>query len=60
MGDKYKLEYKGRAPGKTYEQLQNFISSVKKGEKPLLIGLDFVCMSRKVFDKLIEDSKVKE
>jgi len=41
-----------RLIGKSYEQLQNFISAVKSGKKTLLVGMDYVCMNRETYDKL--------
>ena len=50
LGNMYMLN--PRLNGRSYFQLQQFIQMIKNKETPLLIGKDFVVMSREKYNKL--------
>ena len=47
-----KLYLGGRMIGRQYEEIMKWIIMIKSGKEVLLIGKDYVAMSRKKFDDL--------
>jgi len=50
----------GRTLGKSIKQLAQFISQVKLGKNPIIIGTDYIVMSRKSYDKLSKQPPTEE
>jgi len=46
------VKFNGKGFGKSYEQYRKFVEAIKKKERPLIVGLNYVCMSREMYDQL--------
>lgn len=45
---------------KSYAQFCFLVQAIKKRETPLILGVDYVCMSRKTYDKLVRQKTIIE
>ena len=43
--------------GKTTDQISEVIEKCRQGENPIYLGMDFVIMSRKKYDELVNKSQ---